>query len=112
DQYQNRYATWDKAVTGHDVAVGFIKEIIEFTSCVNKEYGLLDIFLKDNGCGFTNPNKVFEPFFTTKSSGTGLGLPIAKKIVEQNNGTIELVSSKPCETIFKISLPLTNTSNG
>jgi len=86
--------------------------VIEFTSCVNKEYGLLDIFLKDNGCGFTNPNKVFEPFFTTKSSGTGLGLAISKKIVEQHNGTINLVSSKPCETIFKISLPLTDTSNG
>jgi len=86
--------------------------IIEFTTKVNKEYELLDIFLKDNGCGFTNPNKVFEPFFTTKLSGTGLGLAIAKKIVEQHNGSINLVSSKPGETIFKISLPLTNTSNG
>lgn len=86
--------------------------IIEFTTKVNKEYELLDIFIKDNGCGLTNPNKVFEPFFTTKSSGTGLGLAIAKKIVEQHNGTINLVSSKPGKTIFKISLPLTNTSNG
>lgn len=86
--------------------------IIEFTTKVNKESELLDIFIKDNGCGLTNPNKVFEPFFTTKSSGTGLGLAIAKKIVEQHNGTINLVSSKPCETIFKISLPLTNKSNG
>jgi two-component system sensor histidine kinase AtoS len=86
--------------------------VIEFTTKVNKEYELLDIFIKDNGCGFTNPNKVFEPFFTTKSSGTGLGLAIAKKIVEQHNGSINLVSSKPGETIFKISLPLTNTSNG
>jgi len=86
--------------------------VIEFTSCVNREYEMLDIFLKDNGCEITNPNKVFEPFYTTKSSGTGLGLAIAKKILEQNNGTINLVSSKPGETIFRISLPLTNTSNG
>ncbi|MGB5896487.1 MAG: HAMP domain-containing sensor histidine kinase, partial [Ignavibacteriaceae bacterium] len=86
--------------------------VIEFTTSVNKEYELLDIFLKDSGCGFNKSNKVFEPFYTTKSSGTGLGLTIAKKIVEQHNGTINLVSSKPGETIFKISLPLTNTSNG
>jgi len=86
--------------------------VIEFTSCVNRENELLDIFIKDNGCGFKNPNKVFEAFYTTKSSGTGLGLAIAKKIVEQNNGSIKLVTSKPGETIFKISLPITNTSNG
>ena len=86
--------------------------IIEFTSHINSEHELLDIFLKDNGCGFINPDKVFQPFYTTKSSGTGLGLAIAKKIVQQHNGSIKLVSSKPGETIFKISLPLTNTSNG
>ena len=86
--------------------------VIEFTSCADRQDKMIDIFLKDNGCGFNNINKVFEPFYTTKSSGTGLGLAIAKKIVEQHNGTINLVSSKPGETIFKISLPLTNTSNG
>lgn len=86
--------------------------VIEFMSRVNSENGLLDIFLKDNGCGFKDPSKVFEAFYTTKSSGTGLGLAIAKKIVEQHNGSIKLVSSKPGETIFKISLSLTNTSNG
>ena len=92
-------------------AVG-INGIIEFTSSVNKEYEMLDIFIKDNGCGFTNPDNVFQPFHTTKSSGTGLGLAIAKNIVEQHNGSIKLVSTNPGETIFKISLPLTNTSNG
>jgi len=86
--------------------------VIEFVSCVNNEDELLDIFLKDNGCGFTNPDKVFQPFYTTKSSGTGLGLAIAKKIVEQHSGSIKLVSSKPGETVFKISLPLTNKQNG
>jgi PAS domain S-box-containing protein len=92
-------------------AVG-INGIIEFTSSVNKEYEMLDIFIKDNGCGLTNPDNVFQPFHTTKSSGTGLGLAIAKNIVEQHNGSIKLVSTNPGETIFKISLPLTNTSNG
>ena len=86
--------------------------VIEFTSCLNEEDEMMDIYLKDSGCGFANPNKVFVPFHTTKSSGTGLGLAIAKKIIEQHNGTINLVSSKPGETIIKISLPQTNTSNG
>jgi PAS domain S-box-containing protein len=86
--------------------------VIEFTSRVDRQDKMIDIFLKDNGCGFNNINKVFEPFYTTKSTGTGLGLVIVNKIVEQHNGTIYLVSSKPGETIFKISLPQTNTSNG
>jgi PAS domain S-box-containing protein len=82
--------------------------VIEFTSSVNRKDKFMDIFIKDSGCGFRSPNKVFEPFYTTKSSGTGLGLAIAKKIVNQHNGSIQLISSKPGETIFKISLPLTN----
>ena len=40
-----------------------------------------------------NRQKVFEPFFTTKSYGTGIGLPLAKKFVERNGGTIEISNS-------------------
>ena len=44
--------------------------------------------------------KIFEPFFTTKIAprGTGLGLPIAKKIVEEEGGTIDLNSTKGAGT--------------
>ena len=56
--------------------------------------------------------KIFEPFYTTKSSGTGLGLAVARKIIELHNGTIELVSSRKGETIFQIELLIKNNDNG
>jgi len=49
--------------------------------------------------------RVFEPYFSTKASGTGLGLPIAKKIVEDHGGTIE-ASSRPGQgTLLRLRFP-------
>ena len=64
------------------------------------------IFVKDNGQGIINKEKIFEPFFSTKPNGTGLGLSIITKILEIHNGNIKLVSSEPGETIFKIIFPI------
>jgi PAS domain S-box-containing protein len=54
--------------------------------------------VRDSGCGIPHGNlgRIFEPFFSTKSRarGTGLGLPISKKIVEETGGRIE-VRSEP-----------------
>jgi nitrogen fixation/metabolism regulation signal transduction histidine kinase len=56
----------------------------------------LEVVVQDNGEGIPEERlkKVFEPRFTSKRSGTGLGLTIAKSIVDQLDGSIE-VSSKP-----------------
>lgn len=50
----------------------------------------LQIALRGSGSGFDQDqaDKIFEPFYTTKSRGTGLGLPIARKIVEAHGGEI------------------------
>jgi signal transduction histidine kinase len=64
------------------------------------------IYIRDNGCGIDNTKNIFEPFYSSKANGTGLGLSIAKSIAEKHGGSLKLVSSKPGETIFKISLPL------
>jgi signal transduction histidine kinase len=62
----------------------------------------------DNGCGMDEETrkKIFQIFFSTKGSrGTGLGLMIAKKIVDEHGGVIDLSSEKGSGTIFKVRLP-------
>ena len=63
---------------------------------LNQTASGLEVLIQDNGEGIPKERlkKVFEPRFTSKSSGTGLGLTIAKSIVDQLDGRIE-VSSKP-----------------
>lgn len=51
-------------------------------------------------------NNIFLPFYTTKTKGTGLGLTITKKIIEQHSGAIEVKSSIESGTTFAIKLPL------
>ncbi len=51
---------------------------------------------------------IFEPFFTTREKGTGLGLPLAKKLFEAHGGTLA-VTSQPGATRFEATLPLGST---
>src|SRR6185503_12059784 len=55
----------------------------------------VQVSIEDTGDGIPHENRrnVFEPFFTTKSHGTGLGLPLAKKFVERNGGTITIAEA-------------------
>lgn len=80
----------------------------------NIDNGRLSINLNDNGKGIPEEmrDKIFEPFYTTKSSGTGLGLAVAKKIIELHNGCIELKSTGDNGTIFNIKLELNEKGNG
>jgi len=56
--------------------------------------GLLTVQIEDTGVGIEKDilDRIFEPYFSTKDVGTGLGLPIAKKIVEDHQGSIEIAS--------------------
>jgi signal transduction histidine kinase len=65
----------------------------------------------DNGCGMDEENraKVFQSFFSTKGSkGTGLGLMITKKIIDEHGGVIEYESEREKGTKFVIRLPKSN----
>ncbi|MBW1943364.1 MAG: hybrid sensor histidine kinase/response regulator [Deltaproteobacteria bacterium] len=67
--------------------------------------------VEDNGCGMDGETrkKVFQSFFSTKGSrGTGLGLMITRKIIDEHAGVIELVSDKDKGTTFYIRLPKKN----
>ena len=73
----------------------------------------VEILIKDSGTGIpaNEINKIFEPLFSTKTHGLGLGLPIAKKLVTLNEGTITVKSTEGLGTIFQVELPMTqNTS--
>ncbi|HMT12933.1 MAG TPA: HAMP domain-containing sensor histidine kinase, partial [Ignavibacteria bacterium] len=66
--------------------------------------------VSDNGPGIPGENieKIFRPFFSSKGygKGTGLGLPIVKRIVEEHKGTIQVRSAPGKGTTFVISLPV------
>ena len=66
-----------------------------------------EIFFTDDGPGIPDKLKanIFDPFLSSKESGTGLGLTIVQRIVENHNGIIELVSSSEQGTTFRIMLP-------
>jgi hypothetical protein len=70
--------------------------------------GMIKVEVRDNGCGIPEENlkKLFEPFFTTKMYGTGLGLPITKRIIEDHGGTIEVESKVGEGTTMKVFLPI------
>lgn len=54
------------------------------------EGGLVCIAIEDNGPGLANPDNVFVPLYTTKKAGTGVGLALARQIVEAHGGAIDL----------------------
>jgi signal transduction histidine kinase len=80
-------------------------------SCVRKDF-YVDVRVEDTGYGITPAQmaKIFDPYFTTKQgkSGTGLGLYITKKVVEDHNGSIKVDSTPQVGTSFTIRLPLLN----
>jgi two-component system sensor histidine kinase HydH len=74
---------------------------------VFSENGHLVFTIRDYGPGLPQGHgeRIFDPFFTTRSSGTGLGLSVARRIVEQHGGQITATSADGGGAIFRIELP-------
>jgi signal transduction histidine kinase len=72
------------------------------------------IRIADSGPGIAAEHlpAIFTPFFGTKEQGTGLGLPIAKSILEEHHGDIEVESSTRTGTAFTLLIPLTEPHPG
>ncbi len=69
------------------------------------------ISIEDNGPGLgTDPELLFEPFYTTKTTGTGLGLTIARRICESYGGKLTAENRKDGGARFDIVLPLSTKS--
>jgi signal transduction histidine kinase len=82
-------------------------------SCERKDF-YVDVRVQDTGYGITPAQmaKIFDPYFTTKQgkSGTGLGLYITKKVLEDHNGSIKVDSTPQVGSTFTIRLPLLNNN--
>lgn len=68
----------------------------------------LKIRIADRGPGIPAEHReqIFEPFFSGRKAGIGLGLPLAKRMVEQHGGELSIDSVPDSETAFSITLPL------
>jgi signal transduction histidine kinase len=75
------------------------------------ESDYVEVNISDNGPGISSDirDRIFEPFFTTKQNGTGLGLPIVKRIITAHKGVIN-VESIPGATVFQVRLPVAKNS--
>ena len=64
--------------------------------------------ITDSGLGMTNATmkKLFTPFFTTKKRGTGLGMAVSLKIVENHHGKIKVTSEENIGTVIQVFLPV------
>jgi len=80
---------------------------------LQKELNEFLIVIKDNGRGISEKqkSKIFIPYFTTKSTGTGIGLPIAKQIIENHEGKIVFESTLNEGTSVFVFLPQINTKS-
>ena len=80
-------------------------KIIDIEISSNNDY--ISIKITDNGIGFSSDNikNIVKPYFTTKAKGSGLGLSIVSKIINDHNGSIEFKSNKD-GAIVEMILPL------
>src|SRR5438132_10092951 len=68
----------------------------------------MKVEVEDTGPGIppSEGDRIFTPFYTTKEGGTGIGLALAHKIVEEHGGTIAFRSGRAGGTVFTVVLPL------
>jgi signal transduction histidine kinase len=89
-------------------AIDSTKKVHKISFCVKQYKNYIDFEVVDNGIGMDpeTQDKIFTPFFSSKGEkGTGLGLFIANKIIEQHGGNITVKSTIGKGTRFKIRIP-------
>ncbi|MBU1564358.1 MAG: hypothetical protein KJ630_01865 [Proteobacteria bacterium] len=73
-----------------------------------RDGGMVVIIIRDSGVGIPPENlqRVFDPYFTTKNNGTGLGLALSAKIIEEHGGTMKIFSTPNEYTEVQVMLPI------
>jgi two-component system, NtrC family, nitrogen regulation sensor histidine kinase NtrY len=77
---------------------------------LRRDRALLEVHDTGPGVSAADRQRVFDPYFTTKADGTGLGLPIVKKVVLEHHGSIACEDSELGGAVFRIELPLASGS--
>lgn len=69
---------------------------------------VVEIYVADSGPGIPEALRghIFQFGVTGRENGTGLGLALCREVIQQHNGTLELISAEPSATIFRIRLPV------
>jgi len=114
-----RHIQPDVAIVGdrekiHQVMLNLLLNALEASApggavrvAVESEAGGARLTIADGGHGIPPEavGRIFDPFFTTKSSGSGLGLAVARQIVESHGGSIAVESTVGAGTTFTLRLP-------
>ncbi|MEN8874373.1 MAG: ATP-binding protein, partial [Pacificibacter sp.] len=75
---------------------------------MSEQDGQAVIVITDNGIGLPEDrSRLFEPYVTTRDKGTGLGLPIVKKIIDEHGGTLTLGDGVPLDPSGRIGASAT-----
>jgi signal transduction histidine kinase len=77
---------------------------------ISVEKGMVVVKVEDSGKGIPDqvlPN-IFEPFFTTKPRGTGMGLPVVKRIARNYGGSIAVEKSTSDGTVLRLEFPVSD----
>ncbi len=79
-----------------------------------REGDVVRVAITDTGPGIPKEirERIFEPFFTTRATGSGLGLPLVKRIVEAHRGAVFVDSSPGTGTTFTIDVPVAPEGSG
>ena len=97
----------EEAITENSTKIQDFQGIINIEITENNDY--INCRLTDNGPGITDAKKAMTPYFTTKAKGTGLGLPIVTKIINEHSGNFSIKKMKDDNgTVIDISLPKIN----
>jgi signal transduction histidine kinase len=80
---------------------------IRIIADVDQDASMIIITVEDTGCGIPGPllSQIYEPYFTLKRNGTGLGLTVVKKIMDEHGGRIDVESAQMQGTRFLLRLP-------
>ncbi len=97
-----------------ELDVPFEERILALTTRRDDEQALGTIEVRDRGPGIPPKRleKIFQPFFTTKDHGTGLGLYITRRVIEDLGGSIDVDSQVGVGTCFTLRLPLVGAPAG